>query len=258
MKPEEFKQYLADRGVELTDQKVTQFQQYFKFLVETNEHVNLTAITAEEDVYLKHFLDSILPLLELPAAFVQNARVIDIGAGAGFPSLPIKILRPDLTVTIVDSLNKRIKFLGDLVIMLSLDNVELVHGRAEDVGQDRRYREKYDLVTARAVARLNTLSEYCLPFAKVGGAFVALKGPRGESELQDSATAIAKLGGKLRTNQVVTLPETAEQRMLTVIDKVKATPKKYPAKQGCLTRNHYKQVAPQAGKALSTYEGNKA
>lgn len=232
MKPEEFKKYLADRGIELTEQQVTQFQKYFSFLVETNEHVNLTAITEEEDVYLKHFLDSILPLLELPEAFRQDASLIDIGAGAGFPSLPIKILRPDLQVTIVDSLNKRIKFLADLVELIGLENVELVHGRAEDVGQDKKYREKFDLVTARAVAKLNTLSEYCLPLAKVGGEFVALKGPRGESELQDSSMAIGKLGGKLRTNKTVTLPETTELRMLTVIDKVKVTPKKYPRQAG--------------------------
>lgn len=232
MKPEEFKKYLADRGIELTEQQVTQFQKYFSFLVETNEHVNLTAITEEEDVYLKHFLDSILPLLELPEAFRQDASLIDIGAGAGFPSLPIKILRPDLQVTIVDSLNKRIKFLADLVELIGLENVELVHGRAEDVGQDKKYREKFDLVTARAVAKLNTLSEYCLPLAKVGGEFVALKGPRGESELQYSSMAIGKLGGKMRTNKTVTLPETTELRMLTVIDKVKATPKKYPRQAG--------------------------
>lgn len=172
----------------------------------------------------------------MPEVFIKNSSLIDIGAGAGFPSLPMKILRPDLEVTIVDSLNKRIKFLEQLVEDLGLTGVHLVHARAEDAGQNPELREQFDLVTARAVASLNVLGEYCLPFAKVGGMFVALKGPKGKEELKKAKPAIKKLGGKLISNQEIILPETDEVRMLTLIEKVEKTQKKYPRKAGVPSR----------------------
>lgn len=232
MKINEFKNELSKYDFEISEHQLEQFAKYFELLVKTNEHVNLTAITSLEEVYLKHFFDSVLPLLEMPEVFVKNSSLIDIGAGAGFPSIPMKILRPDLKITIVDSLQKRINFLAELVAELQLTDVEMIHGRAEDVGQDPKYREQYDLVTARAVASLNVLCEYCLPFAKVGGEFVALKGPKGKEELKRAKVAVKKLGGKLVSNQEVLLPEVNEVRMVTLIKKVEKTQKKYPRKAG--------------------------
>ena len=236
MKPTEFINLLKEHDLDVSLEQANQFKIYFEKLVETNEHVNLTAITEEGDVYLKHFYDSVSPLLSLPEVFIKNSSLIDIGAGAGFPSLPMKILRPDLEVTIVDSLNKRIKFLEQLVEDLGLAGVHLVHARAEDAGQNPELREQFDLVTARAVASLNVLGEYCLPFAKVGGMFVALKGPKGKEELKKAKPAIKKLGGKLISNQEIILPETDEVRMLTLIEKVEKTQKKYPRKAGVPSR----------------------
>ncbi len=236
MKPTEFINLLKEHDLDVSLEQANQFKIYFEKLVETNEHVNLTAITEEGDVYLKHFYDSVSPLLSLPEVFIKNSSLIDIGAGAGFPSLPMKILRPDLEVTIVDSLNKRIKFLEQLVEDLGLTGVHLVHARAEDAGQNPELREQFDLVTARAVASLNVLGEYCLPFAKVGGMFVALKGPKGKEELKKAKPAIKKLGGKLISNQEIILPETDEVRMLTLIEKVEKTQKKYPRKAGVPSR----------------------
>lgn len=236
MKPTGFINLLKEHDLDVSLEQANQFKIYFEKLVETNEHVNLTAITEEGDVYLKHFYDSVSPLLSLPEVFIKNSSLIDIGAGAGFPSLPMKILRPDLEVTIVDSLNKRIKFLEQLVEDLGLTGVHLVHARAEDAGQNPELREQFDLVTARAVASLNVLGEYCLPFAKVGGMFVALKGPKGKEELKKAKPAIKKLGGKLISNQEIILPETDEVRMLTLIEKVEKTQKKYPRKAGVPSR----------------------
>lgn len=175
MNPEKFVLELSKHNFELTDKQKQQFKLYFKMLIEVNEHVNLTRITEEDEVYLKHFYDSITPLFTFGAVFKDGATLCDVGAGAGFPSIPLKILKPGLKVTIVDSLQKRLNFLKDLISELGLTDVELVHGRAEDVGQNKLYRERFDIVTARAVARMSVLSEYCLPLVKKGGYFVALK-----------------------------------------------------------------------------------
>ena len=205
-------------------------------MITVNEHVNLTRITEEDEVYLKHFYDSLTPLLLVPEVFTEGAKVCDVGAGAGFPSLPIKILRPDLRLTIVDSLGKRLKFLQELLDKLEISGVELVHGRAEDVGQNPAYREQFDLVTARAVARMSVLSEYCLPLAKTGGKFVALKGPKAASELADAKKALDTLGGKVSFSQEFTLAGTEEERTIVVVDKVKKTPAKYPRQAGTPNR----------------------
>ncbi|AEG41062.1 16S rRNA (guanine(527)-N(7))-methyltransferase RsmG [Lactobacillus kefiranofaciens] len=232
MNPEKFILELSKHNFQLTDKQKEQFKLYFNFLIEFNQHVNLTRITAEDEVYLKHFYDSITPLFVFGTIFKDGASLCDVGAGAGFPSIPLKILKPTLRVTIVDSLAKRLTFLKELIAKLGLDNVELVHGRAEDVGQNKLYREKFDIVTARAVARMSVLSEYCLPLVKQGGYFVALKGPKAQAELDDGSKAITTLGGKLIKAEELTLPESEEERTLVLMQKIKPTPKKYPRQAG--------------------------
>lgn len=232
MNPEKFVLELSKHNFELTDKQKQQFKLYFKMLIEVNEHVNLTRITEEDEVYLKHFYDSITPLFTFGAVFKDGATLCDVGAGAGFPSIPLKILKPGLKVTIVDSLQKRLNFLKDLISELGLTDVELVHGRAEDVGQNKLYRERFDIVTARAVARMSVLSEYCLPLVRKDGYFVALKGPKAEDELDDGKKALEVLGGKLIKDEELTLPASEEERTLVLVQKVKSTPKKYPRQAG--------------------------
>ena len=232
MNPEQFVEELTKHNFKLTDKQKKQFKEYFKYLVAANEHVNLTRITAEDDVYLKHFFDSVTPLFTFNEVFNDGAHLCDVGAGAGFPSIPLKILMPSLKITIVDSLAKRLTFLKELIAKLELKDVELVHGRAEDVGQNPLYREKLDLVTARAVANTTVLSEYCLPLVKEKGYFLALKGPKAGSELDDSQKAIQVLGGKVIDDVELSLPASDEQRTLILIEKIKKTLKKYPRQAG--------------------------
>ena len=236
MNPEIFAEELANYGFKLSSKQKEQFATYYNKLIEFNKKVNLTRITDKNEVYLKHFFDSITPLLEFSDLFKGEKSLCDVGAGAGFPSLPIKILCPDLSITIVDSLGKRLKFLDELVSDLSLDKVTLVHSRAEDAGQNKNLREKFDLVTGRAVARMSVLSEYCLPLAKVDGYLVALKGPKAQDELADAKNAIEVLGGSVKEVKELTLPDTDDERTLIVVEKVKATPKKYPRQAGTPNR----------------------
>ncbi|MEY8531154.1 16S rRNA (guanine(527)-N(7))-methyltransferase RsmG [Lactobacillus taiwanensis] len=232
MNPEIFAKELAKYGFELSDNQKGQFATYYNKLIEFNKKVNLTRITDEDEVYLKHFFDSITPLLEFPDLFKGEKTLCDVGAGAGFPSLPIKILCPNLRITIVDSLGKRLKFLDELVNDLDLDEVTLVHSRAEDAGQNKNLREKFDLVTGRAVARMSVLSEYCLPLTKVNGDLVALKGPKAQDELAEAKHAIEVLGGEVEDVKELTLPDTDDERTLIIVKKVKTTPKKYPRQAG--------------------------
>ena len=236
MNPEIFAEELANYGFKLSSKQKEQFTTYYNKLIEFNKKVNLTRITDKNEVYLKHFFDSITPLLEFSDLFKGEKSLCDVGAGAGFPSLPIKILCPDLSITIVDSLGKRLKFLDELVSDLSLDKVTLVHSRAEDAGQNKNLREKFDLVTGRAVARMSVLSEYCLPLAKVDGYLVALKGPKAQDELAEAKNAIEVLGGSVKEVKELTLPDTDDERTLIVVKKVKATPKKYPRQAGTPNR----------------------
>lgn len=231
MNPDQFVEELAKHNLSLSKNQVQQFKIYFKYLVAVNLHLNLTRITAEDEVYLKHFYDSITPLFVLGKVFKEKVTLCDVGAGAGFPSLPLKIVRPDLQVTIVDSLAKRLNFLKQLLAKLGIGDVKLIHGRAEDVGQNKIYRAHFDLVTARAVARMPVLSEYCLPLVKQGGYFVALKGPKAHAELQASQKALQVLGGKLVRSYAISLAP-GEQRNLILIAKTKATPRKYPRQAG--------------------------
>lgn len=231
MKPEVFKLELEKYGISLTEKQMQQFATYFEMLVEWNEKINLTAITDCEEVYLKHFFDSIT--LAFAEDFsVEKYQLCDVGSGAGFPSLPLKIVFPQLAITIVDSLNKRIKFLTELVTALELDNVSLYHDRAETFGQNPKFREQFDFVTARAVARLAVLNELCLPLVKKGGHFLALKAAKSDEELAEAKKSIALLGGKFVEEKAVSLPFTDDQRFIIDIKKTKETPNKYPRKPG--------------------------
>ncbi|KGG54461.1 16S rRNA (guanine(527)-N(7))-methyltransferase RsmG [Lactobacillus sp. wkB10] len=232
MNPEQFVQELSKRNFKLNENQINQFNQYFTSLIETNKKVNLTRITEKDDVYLKHFFDSITPLFTFGEIFTKSQTLCDVGAGAGFPSIPLKIMVPELRVTIVDSLGKRLNFLQELITQLDLKNVALVHGRAEDVGQNKQYREQFDIVTARAVANMAVLSEYCLPLVKKNGNFIALKGPKAEDELNSSQKALKSLGGKTITVKELQLPHSSEDRTLILVKKVQATPKKYPRQAG--------------------------
>ena len=230
MTEEQFIQALEEQGIELSDKQQKQFRQYFELLVEWNEKMNLTAITDAPSVYLKHFYDSISAAFYVD--FSGHKTICDVGAGAGFPSIPLKICFPELEVTIVDSLNKRIGFLTNLAEELQLENVHFVHARAEDFGQNLAYREQFDLVTARAVARLSVLSELCVPLVKQGGIFVAMKGAAAEDELADAKKALAVLGAVFKEEHAFTLPVENSERSIFVFDKDKKTPKKYPRKPG--------------------------
>jgi 16S rRNA (guanine527-N7)-methyltransferase len=230
MNIEQFKAMLLEKGIALSDEQLNQFDQYFHTLVEWNEKMNLTAITDQEDVYLKHFYDSISAAFYFD--FKQPLHLCDVGAGAGFPSIPIKIAFPHLEVTIVDSLNKRITFLNHLANVLKLENVHFIHDRAETFGVNPAHRESYDLVTARAVARMSVLSELCLPLVKVGGHFIAMKAAHANDELNIGKKAITTLGGRLEQMHTFTLPMEESERNILVIKKEKQTPKKYPRKPG--------------------------
>ena len=230
MKPEEFYAHLADLGYPLTDRQKEQYERYFELLVEWNEKINLTAITEKNDVYLKHFYDSIAPILQ---GLIQNhpIRLLDIGAGAGFPSLPMKILFPELDVTIIDSLNKRINFLHLLAEELGLSGVHFYHGRAEDFAQDKAFRAQFDIVTARAVARMQVLSELTIPYLKVGGQLLALKASNAPEELEEAKNALNLLFSKVEDNLQYELPN-GDPRYITLVEKKKETPNKYPRKAG--------------------------
>jgi len=230
MTPEDFYKALQEEGFNLSQQQKDQFQRYFELLVEWNEKINLTAITDKNDVYLKHFYDSLAPVLQGHIKN-QDIRLLDIGAGAGFPSLPMKILCPKLEVTIIDSLNKRINFLNLLADELQLSGVHFYHGRAEDFGQDKAFRAQFDVVTARAVARLQILSELTIPFLKIGGQLIALKAAAADEELAEAKNALNLLFAKPILNDNYHLPN-GDGRHITIVEKKKETPNKYPRRAG--------------------------
>lgn len=230
MKPEEFYERLADLDYPLTERQKKQYERYFELLVEWNEKINLTAITEKDEVYLKHFYDSIAPILQGMIGN-QSIRLLDIGAGAGFPSLPMKILFPELDVTIIDSLNKRINFLHLLAEELGLSGVHFYHGRAEDFAKDKAFRAQFDIVTARAVARMQVLSELTIPYLKVGGHLLALKASNAPEELEEAKNALNLLFSKVEDNLQYALPN-GDPRFITIVEKKKETPNKYPRKAG--------------------------
>ena len=228
----EFNKLLANINIELSDRQLEQFEIYFKFLVEYNQYVNLTAITEEEDVYIKHFYDSILVGQVLDLTTVNS--ICDVGSGAGFPSIPLKTVYPHLNVTIVDGLDKRITFLKQLVSKLGLANVNLVHGRAEEYAKD--HRESFDMVTARAVARANILNELCIPLVKVGGNFVSMKGKNAEEEINEG-NSLSILKGKIVNQAEYYLPKEESKRVLIVINHFEKCPNKYPRAFASIKKN---------------------
>lgn len=230
MNVNEFQSMLEEKGISLSPQQLNQFERYYELLVEWNEKMNLTAITEKEDVYLKHFYDSISAAFYVD--FTKVTTLCDVGAGAGFPSIPLKICYPHLHISIVDSLNKRITFLNHLSDELGLENTNFYHDRAETFGKNKAHREKYDMVTARAVARMSVLSELCLPLVKKGGLFVAMKASNVKEELSNAKKAIGMLGGQTDKMYSFVLPEEESERNIVKIDKVKETPNKYPRKPG--------------------------
>jgi 16S rRNA (guanine527-N7)-methyltransferase len=230
----QFVEMLKTKGISLSPTQADQFERYFQILVEWNEMMNLTAITEENEVYLKHFYDSISASFFFP--FPENAAICDVGAGAGFPSIPIKICFPHLQISIVDSLKKRIGFLEHLTDELQLTGVNLYHDRAESFANNKNHREKYDIVTARAVARMSVLTELCLPLVKIDGTFLAMKA-NVEEELQKGKKAIDLLGGKIEEVHQFTLPEENSERNIVVIKKQKKSPKQYPRKAGVPSKN---------------------
>jgi 16S rRNA (guanine527-N7)-methyltransferase len=227
---EQFEANLREKGITLSEKQLNQFEMYFETLVEWNEKMNLTAITDKAEVYLKHFYDSITASFYFD--FTKPFHLCDVGAGAGFPSIPLKIVFPHIEVTIVDSLNKRISFLNHLANELKLENVHFIHDRAETFGVNPLYRENFDVVTARAVARMSVLSELCLPLVKVGGHFIAMKAAHANDELANGKKAITTLGGRLEEMFTFTLPMEESERNILIIKKAKQTPKKYPRKPG--------------------------
>ncbi len=225
---DKFIEELNKISVELSEKQLEQFRMYYEMLVEKNKVMNLTGITEWDEVLEKHFLDSISLIRVINLR--QNISVIDMGTGAGFPGIPLKIAFPELKVTLADSLNKRVLFLQEVIDALGLEDIEAIHGRAEDLARDKNYRECYDLSVSRAVANLSTLSEYCLPFVKIGGQFISYKSGEIEEEVLSSKSAIFLLGGKIKDTVKFELGESG--RSFIVIDKVKGTPKTYPRKAG--------------------------
>ncbi len=215
---------LEKLNIKITNKELEKFELYYNELITVNQHMNLTAITEKNEVYNKHFLDS----LEIVRAINlnENANFCDVGSGAGFPSIPLAIIASNINVTIIDAVDKRINFLNDLAKKLGLDNIVALHKRAEDYAKEKR--EYFDLVTARAVARLNVLAELCLPLTKIGGLFIAMKGQSGSEELNESLNAIKTLGGEYVKTIEFELPDEAGKREIIVIKKIKTTPEKYP------------------------------
>lgn len=223
---EVFKRGLEELEIELTEKQFEQFIQYYEMLVEKNKVMNLTGITEWEEVVQKHFLDSLS--LVYAVEIEDGMKVLDLGTGAGFPGIPLKIAFPQMQIVLLDSLNKRINFLKEVIDALGLKGIKAFHGRAEEFAQKGEYREKFDLVVSRAVANLSTLSEYCIPFVQVGGSFISYKSGEIDEELESADQAILTLGGTLASVEEFTLPDSEVSRSLIVIDKEESTKKKYP------------------------------
>ena len=222
-----FKNVSLNFDIELTDEMIEQFFLYKDLLLEWNEKINLTAITEEREILIKHFIDS----LTIAKYISQNAKIIDVGTGAGFPGIPIKIYRPDVEVVLLDSLNKRVNFLNDVINKCGLQKIKTIHGRAEEIAHKKEYREQFDFSTARAVANIATLSELCTPFLNVGGTFICMKADA-EEEMKNAEKALEILGMKEEKVDCITLPEIEANRTIILYKKTKNTLAKYPRKPG--------------------------
>ena len=224
-------------NLELKEEEINKFETYMRLLLEWNEKINLTAITEENDIVLKHFIDSMTVLKYIN----KDEKIIDVGTGAGFPGIPIAIMKNNCNVTLLDSLNKRILFLNDVIEKIKLNNVEAIHGRAEEIGQNVKYREKFDISISRAVANLSTLVEYLIPLVKVGGRIICMKGPDSEDEIENAKFAINELGGRIEKIEKFKLPESDIDRTVIIIEKIKETNKKYPRKPGTPSKEPLKK-----------------
>ncbi len=221
-------------GITLTEKQIEQFLNYYEYLVEKNKVMNLTAITEYEEVVLKHFVDSLSIVKAVDMS--KYHRLLDLGTGAGFPGIPLKIAFPDIEVVLMDSLNKRIKFLEEVIEKLELNKITAVHARAEEGARKAEYREKFDICVSRAVANLSSLTEYCLPFVKQKGVFVSYKSMKVDDEIANAKKAVSILGGEIKKIEEFLLPDTEIGRSFVVIEKVKTTPGKYPRKAGLPTK----------------------
>ena len=220
--------YAKKLNIVFSEKQIKQFFKYMNLLIEWNNKINLTAIIEPKEIILKHFIDS----LTINKYIEQNKILVDVGTGAGFPGIAVKIYRPDVKVVLVDSLNKRINFLNEVVKELQLENIQTIHSRVEEFGKNKKYRESFDIVTARAVANLTVLSEYLLPLAKVNGKCICMKGSEIEEEINNSKNAINILGGKIEKIDQFKLPDSDINRNIIIINKLKNTPSKYPRKPG--------------------------
>ena len=227
--------WCGENNIAINDKQKSAFEIYAGMLIEWNKKMNLTAITAENEIAVKHFIDSISVLKYINLK--QNADLIDIGTGAGFPGIPVKIMFPHIKVTLVDSLNKRVNFLNEVIENLELSDIEAYHGRAEDYGRDKKFREKYDVCVSRAVANLASLSEYCMPFVKPDGYFISYKSGDCEEEIDNSKNAIKILSGKIEKVEKFSLPDSEISRSFIKIKKIKNLSNKYPRKSGIPSRN---------------------
>ena len=223
-----FEKYLVKLQIELNEEQIGKFYDYMNLLIEWNEKINLTAITEPKEIIIKHFVDS----LTISKNIKAGAQVIDVGTGAGFPGIPLKIYRDDIEIVLLDSLNKRINFLNDVIEKISLTKISTVHGRAEELGHNKKYREKFDVSTSRAVANMATLSEYLIPFVKINGIVIMMKGSEVKQEIEESKKAINILGGSVTNTEEFNLPNTEIKRNIILIKKEKQTIKKYPRKPG--------------------------
>lgn len=234
--PDQFMGWMQDGmeelSIELSEHQLHQFYKYFELLVEWNKIMNLTAITEMEEVVTKHFVDSLTLVKAIPDLGEKGGTILDMGTGAGFPGIPLKIVYPNLKITLLDSLNKRIKFLNEVIGEIGLEDITAIHGRAEDYGRNKDYREQFDYCVSRAVANLSTLSEYCMPYVKIGGTFISYKSGKIDEELKEAKGAVKLLGGKVEQVITFVLPKTEVERSLVVIKKNEGTAKKFPRKAG--------------------------
>lgn len=220
----------GELNIILTEHQKNQFMRYYEYLIEKNKVMNLTGITELNEVMVKHFIDSLACVKAVD--MMQVKTVMDVGTGAGFPGIPLKIVFPHLQICLLDSLRKRVNFLEETFTLLGLENITAIHGRAEEYARNKAYRQQYDLCVSRAVSNLATLSEYCLPYVKIGGTFISYKSGKVQEETEQAAKAVKTLGGIVKETQYFTLPGTEIERSLVIIDKVKATPGKFPRKAG--------------------------
>lgn len=232
MKLHEFSKKMQNKldyfEININEKQISQLYTYMNLLIEWNEKMNLTAIVEPDEIIIKHFIDS----LTINKFINKNSNLLDVGTGAGFPGIPLKIIRDDISIELMDSLNKRIIFLEEVIKKLKLENITAIHSRAEELGNNKEYRQKFDYITSRAVAPLNYLVEYMIPFAKINGKCICMKGSNIEEELKEAQTAIIKLGGKIDKIEKIFIPETNIERNIIIIKKIKDTPKQYPRKPG--------------------------